>query len=152
MRSFVLMLMALLMGAALPLQAAINANLRAALASSITTVALISFIGGALVLLIAALLQPGAALAPLVKVGEQPLWRLVGGPLGAAFIFGTTFLAPRLGLTALLSLVIAGQLIASLGIDHIGFGAIVEQKISASKVLGGVLVIVGVFIVNIGRR
>lgn len=151
MRSFVLMLMALLMGAVLPLQAAINANLRAALASSITTVALISFIGGALVLLIAALLQPGA-LAPLVKVGEQPLWRLVGGPLGAAFIFGTTFLAPRLGLTALLSLVIAGQLIASLGIDHIGFGAIVEQKISASKVLGGVLVIVGVFIVNIGRR
>lgn len=151
MRSFVLMLMALLMGAVLPLQAAINANLRAALASSITTVALISFIGGALVLLIAALLQPGA-LTPLVKVGDQPLWMLVSGPLGAAFIFGTTFLAPRLGLTALLSLVIAGQLIASLGIDHIGFGAIVEQKISASKVLGGVLVIVGVFIVNMGRR
>ena len=133
------------------MQAAANANLRAALASSITTVALISFIGGALVLLIAALLQPGA-LAPLVKVGEQPLLRLVGGPLGAAFIFGTTFLAPRLGLTALLSLVIAGQLIASPGIDHIGFGAIVEQKISASKVLRSVLVIVGVFIVNIGRR
>jgi len=151
MRSFLLMLTALLLGAALPLQAAINANLRTALVSSTTTVALISFAVGTLILLIAALLQPGA-LAPLLEIGQQPLWRLVGGPIGAAFIFGTTFLAPRLGMTALLSLVIAGQLIASLGMDHIGFGAILEQKISASKVFGAVLVIAGVLIANIGRR
>jgi len=151
MRSFLLMLTALLLGAALPLQAAINANLRTALVSSTTTVALISFAVGTLILLIAALLQPGA-LAPLLEIGQQPLWRLVGGPIGAAFIFGTTFLAPRLGMTALLSLVIAGQLIASLGMDHIGFGAIREQKISASKVFGAVLVIAGVLIANIGRR
>lgn len=151
MRSFLLMLTALLLGAALPLQAAINANLRTALVSSTTTVALISFAIGTLILLIAALLQPGS-LAPLLEIGQQPLWRLVGGPIGAAFIFGTTFLAPRLGMTALLSLVIAGQLIASLGMDHIGFGAILEQKISASKVFGAVLVIAGVLIANIGRR
>lgn len=151
MRSFLLMLTALLLGAALPLQAAINANLRTALVSSTTTVALISFAIGTLILLIAALLQPGS-LAPLLEIGQQPLWRLVGGPIGAAFIFGTTFLAPRLGMTALLSLVIAGQLIASLGMDHIGFGAILEQKISASKVFGAVLVIAGVLIANIGRH
>jgi transporter family-2 protein len=58
-------------------------------------------------LLVAAL--PGGGFRVLTGLAEQPLWKLSGGLMGALFIFGTTFLAPRIGLAALLSFVIAGR-------------------------------------------
>ncbi|MGH8632116.1 MAG: DMT family transporter, partial [Burkholderiales bacterium] len=101
MPKLLLVAMALAMGTVLPIQAAVNANLRAGLASTATVATLVSFAGGTLVLAVAALCQPGG-LTPLSELGRQPVWKLMGGPLGAAFLFGMTFLAPRIGLTALL--------------------------------------------------
>jgi transporter family-2 protein len=151
MREALWMAMALVMGAVLPLQAMINANLRAGLATTATVATLVSFAGGTLVLALVALLQPGG-LQPLAGLARQPAWTLLGGPLGAAFLFGMTFLAPRLGLTALLSLVIAGQLLASIGIDHVGLGAITEQRASLNKLIGALLVVAGVVVLNLDRR
>jgi len=144
------LLMALAMGAVLPLQAALNANLRAGLGSTSALATLVSFAGGTLVLLVATLSQPGS-LAPLANLGQQPVWKLLGGPLGAAFLFGMTFLAPRLGLTTLLSLVIAGQLCGSIGLDHLGLGAVAERPAGGAQLLGASLVVAGVLLLNMGR-
>jgi transporter family-2 protein len=81
---------------------------------------------------------------------QQPLWKLLGGPLGAAFIFAMTYLSPRLGLASVMSLVIAGQIITSIGFDHFGLFGLVQQKISWPKITGASLVIVGVLLVNFG--
>ncbi len=150
MRELSWLLMALAMGAVLPLQAALNANLRAGLGSTSVLATLVSFAGGTLVLLVATLWQP-AGLAPLANLGQQPAWKLLGGPLGAAFLFGMTFLAPRLGLTTLLSLVIAGQLCGSIGLDHLGLGAIAERPVGGAQLLGASLVVAGVLLLNTGR-
>lgn len=150
MRELPWLLMALAMGALLPLQTAANASLRSGLGSTATLATLVSFIGGTLVLAVASLLQPGGV-APLARLAQQPGWQLLGGPIGACFLFGMTFLAPRLGLTVLLSLVIAGQLFVSLGIDRLGFGALAARSISPMQIAGAVLVVVGVLLVNAGR-
>lgn len=150
MREVPWLLMALAMGAVLPLQAAVNATLRQGLGSSVTVAALVSFASGTLVLLGVAALQTGG-LARLAGIGDQPWWTFAGGPLGAAFLFGMTLLAPRLGLTTLLSLVIAGQLVASIGIDRLGLGAVDGRAVGLPQLAGAGLVVVGILLLNSGR-
>jgi transporter family-2 protein len=141
------MFAALIAGTAMPLQTAINGKLRLALSSNTTAATLISFAIGTLVLLIVALLQNGT-LRSVAEVSQQPLWKLLGGPLGVAFLFSVTFLSPRLGLASVLSLVIAGQLITSVSFDHFGLFGLVQQKITWPRVLGVAMVIGGVVLIN----
>jgi transporter family-2 protein len=145
------MFAALLAGTFIPLQAAINGKLRMELASSATAAALVSFAIGTVVLALVACMQTGT-LRSLSALPHQPMWKLLGGPLGAAFIFAMTFLTPRLGLASLLSLVIAGQIIASIGFDHFGLFGLVQQKINWPKMIGAGLVIIGVLVVNFGHE
>jgi transporter family-2 protein len=145
------MFVALLAGTAIPLQAAINGRLRLELGSSVTAAALASFLIGTILLALLAATQTGA-LRSLSALPKLPPWQLLGGPLGAAFIFAVTFLTPRLGLAAVLSLVIAGQILTSIGFDHIGFLGAVQQKITWSKVIGAALIIAGVIVVNYGDQ
>jgi transporter family-2 protein len=149
--SIILMFAALLAGTAIPLQAAINGKLRLELGSSAVAAALVSFLVGTIVLFLAACMQAGA-LRSLSSLPQQPLWKLLGGPLGAFFIFAVTFLTPRLGLAALLSLVIAGQILTSMAFDHFGLFGLVQQKIMWPKVLGGFLIIAGVVVVNFSNE
>ncbi len=150
MPQLLLICMALMLGMILPLQAAINASLRNSLDASTAVAALISFGTGTAVLLCAVLLQGGAAVA-LSRLGKPSFWEFCGGPLGAMFLFGLTFLAPRLGLTVLLSLVIAGQLMSSMVLDQMGLGNLVVHRLTLGRVAGVFLVVIGVGLVNFSR-
>ncbi len=110
-------------------QAAVNSQLAGALHANSVVAALISFSVGTVVLGIAAFARGGVG-ESLALLGQQPLWKLTGGMLGAAFVFGTVFLAPRIGLLNLVVLVIAGQLIMSMAIDNFGLVQMAVRKVS----------------------
>jgi transporter family-2 protein len=88
----------------------------------------------------------------LAALPQQPLWKFSGGFLGAAFIFCTVMLAPRIGLLNLVVLVIAGQLITSMAIDHFGLVNVVMRKVSTMRLLGAAIMIVGVGLALFGDR
>lgn len=139
--------LAFVAGIAVPLQTAINTRLRLSLDDSTTAASLISFATGTVVLLLITVLQPGA---PRLALGafQQPAWKLFGGPIGVAFVFGLTFLAPKIGLASLLSLVIAGQVLSSIGFDYFGLFGLAQHKLNWQRVLGAGLIIAGVMLVN----
>ncbi|WP_397453635.1 DMT family transporter [Pseudomonas sp. NA-150] len=85
-------------------------------------------------------------------VPAQPAWRLVGGILGAGAIFCTVWLAPRIGLANLLVLVIAGQLLSSLALDHFGLLGMVVRPAAAVKIAGASIVLLGVSVTLFGER
>ncbi len=145
------LVMAFAIGLVLPLQAAINNTLKPALGGSTLLVALVSFCVGGLVLAGLSLLsaQPLASLSNLSKVAW---WQLLGGALGAFFVFGTTLLAPRIGLAALMALIVAGQLCSSLLFDRIGVFGLPVRAVSWPQLAGVLLVVAGVLLVNFGGR
>ena len=145
--SYWLLLLAFIAGLAVPLQTAINTRLRLDLASSATAATLISFATGTAVLLVIAALQPGG-LRLAASAFQQSPWKLLGGPIGVAFVFGMVALAPKIGMASLISLVIAGQVISSIGFDHFGLFGLLQQKITWQRAAGGVLIIIGVLMVN----
>jgi bacterial/archaeal transporter family-2 protein len=144
------LLSALLGGAILPVQVAINTLLRRYVGEPMQ-VTFISYLAGTLASLVICFVArypvpTGAALA------QTSWWMWIGGCLGTIYVWSTIFTTPQIGATLALALAIAGQMIAALFLDH--FGAIGLNKVSASpeRIGGVVLVVLGVSLVAHTKR
>ncbi|MEH6460123.1 DMT family transporter [Chitinimonas sp. JJ19] len=144
-------LFAFAIGCVVPLQAAINNQLKLQIGGSTLLAALLSFAVGTLALLLIAALT-GQRWSGLAGLGQVSGWQLSGGLMGALFVFGTTLLAPRIGVAAMLSLIIAGQILLSLLFDRYGWLGLAVREVSPARLAGALLVVVGVLLVNYGDR
>jgi transporter family-2 protein len=149
--TFLLFLIAFGAGIAVSFQAAINSQMAAAVGANPVVAALISFLCGSAALAVVAFVRGGLPDA-LAVLPQQPLWKFSGGFLGAAFIFCTVLLVPRIGLLNLVVLVIAGQLLTSMAIDHFGLVHVAMRKVSALRLAGTAVMIVGVALALFGDR
>lgn len=134
-------------GGMVALQAPTNALLAKAGGSPVLA-ALISFAVGTAALLLVWLgsgNRPGAA-----PFASLPWYAWVGGVYGAIYVTVAAFAAPRLGLASLITIGIAGQILAALLLDHIGGLGLTREPISLTKVGGALLVIAGVVLVRRG--
>jgi transporter family-2 protein len=140
-------------GACIALQASANGKFRQNLALSPPTAApdylgpawaaFLSICGTMTCALVAmAVLRPPPP-SPEAFRGTQ-WWNWVGGPLGAVIVLAGAALAPRLGAAAFIALVVGGQLLCSLVLDHYGLMGLAVQAITPGRVLGAVLVVAGV--------
>jgi transporter family-2 protein len=76
-----------------------------------------------------------------------PWWAWTGGILGAGYITTAVVVAPRVGALALMALVIAGQLLAALVLDHFGLLGLRKIPITSSRLAGAALLLLGLFFV-----
>jgi bacterial/archaeal transporter family-2 protein len=141
------LLLAFVIGCMIPLQAAINARLRDHLDHSTLLASLVSFAVGTVALAVMAVLT-SQRWQSLGGVAEAKSWQLTGGLLGAVFVFGTTLLAPKIGLAKMVALVLAGQVVMSIVADHYGWIGLAVREITPVRAAGAVLVVVGVVMVN----
>jgi transporter family-2 protein len=139
--------LAFVIGCLIPLQAAVNNQLKASLGASTILASLVSFAVGTAALAAVAMIA-GEKWRSLAGVADAKPWQLAGGFLGAFFVFGTTFLAPRIGVAKMIALVIAGQVLVSLLLDHEGWLGLAVREITPVRIGGALLVVVGVVLVN----
>jgi transporter family-2 protein len=139
------LLFALAAGAMLPIQFGINAQLATWVGGSLRA-AFVSFVVGAGALLLAVL---ATARGWPDRAGDAPWWVWTGGLLGAFYVLGSIVTAPKLGAATLVALILAGQAIASLLVDHFGWVGFEEQPISALRLAGVVLLAGGVALVRL---
>jgi transporter family-2 protein len=145
MQVVILSLIAALIGAGLIVQIGLNAQLRAAL-GAVSIASIVNFVVGLAALVVVAIATvprwPGAAEAAAV-----PRLAWLSGLFGALYVAGSTVLGPKLGAVLFLSLTILGQVVASLLVDHYGVLSFQAQPISVQRMLGALLVVVGVVLV-----
>ncbi|MDK2124440.1 DMT family transporter [Parachitinimonas caeni] len=145
------LLFAFAIGCVVPLQAAVNNQLKVGLGGSTLLAALVSFLVGTAALAVLALLT-GQRWQQLGGLHQLAWWQLTGGLMGAAFVFGTTLLAPRIGVAAMVSLIIAGQMMFSLLFDRFGWLGVATRELSTPRLIGAACLLVGVLLVNFGDR
>jgi transporter family-2 protein len=92
------------------------------------------------------LLRPPAPSAAALR--EAPWWNWIGGPLGALIVLAGAALTQRLGAAAFIALVVGGQLLCSLLLDHYALLGLQQQPITAGRVLGAALVVAGVLCIK----
>jgi transporter family-2 protein len=139
-------LLAFVAGACATTQAGINSQLRLWTNDPIFA-AMISFAVGT-----AALLSYVLVLRipwPAVKtIYYSQWWIWTGGLLGAFLVAVTIILVPELGAATMMAIMIAGQIIAGLILDHFGLVGYEEHPANIWRCLGAVLLVTGVVIIK----
>lgn len=133
----------ILAGSMAALQAPMNAALGAGLGSG-TAVATISFGVGFAVLLV--VITFSGDLPNLARAWDVNGWLLIGGLLGAFYVWAILWTIPVLGVVTAVSGMILGQLVVALIMDAVGsFGlpttAITPQRMLAVAMVAGGLVL-----------
>jgi transporter family-2 protein len=144
--SYLYILIALLAGAMMPTQAATN-NRMASVVESPILAALLSFLVGTIALFAYALLT-GESISNLALAKNAPPIAWIGGLLGAFFVAAAVTLVPRLGVAMTFSLIIAGQMVATLIIDHFGLLGVPVKEISFTRIAGILLITGGVILIR----
>lgn len=103
----------------------------------------VSFVVGTLALLLCFLATRRAWPAGGQFV-HAPWWVWTGGLLGAFYVVVSVVSGPRLGSATLVACVIAGQLVASIVIDHFGWVGYPVHAASPGRIIGAVLLVAGV--------
>ena len=131
----------------MPTQAATNNKMAVFLNDSPILAAFISFFVGTVALFIYAIAS-GASLGDLALAKNATPIAWIGGLLGAFFVTATVTLVPRLGVAMTFSLIIAGQMIVTLVIDHFGLLGVPTKEISLARIGGILLITAGVVLIR----
>jgi transporter family-2 protein len=127
-------------------QTTVNAHLRAHLASPFRA-AFVSYLGGTLtmVLVLLVLRQPFLRLGDFAR---SAAWSWLGGPFGAVYVVISIVLLPRLGVATVLSMIVAGQMLASVAFDHFGLLGVARHPATLPRLIGAALLVAGVVLVR----
>ena len=139
------LLLAFLTGLAITVQAGVNANLRQAMTNPVLA-ATISF-GSGFLALVMFLLASGSSVPAFATIREVSWWKWTGGLIGAIYVTTVIVSVPKIGTANLVSLSVAGQLIAALILDHYGLLGFAHHPANAWRLLGVVLIVAGVLLV-----
>jgi transporter family-2 protein len=139
-------LLTLVAGIMMPIQPGINAQL-AMMVNGPLVASLISFFVGTVTLFLYCLVVridwPTSQ-----GLGQIPWWMWTGGVLGAFFVTVTVVVARELGAVSMLSLLIAGQMLAAVVLDHFGWAGFSVQGVSVLRLVGVVLLVTGAVMIQ----
>lgn len=144
--TWMLLVFGFVAGTCLPVQFSVNTQLRGVVGGTAVAAA-ISFLVGTVALAAAASILR-ESLPGIGAVLRAPWWVWSGGLLGAFYVLATIILIPRLGAATTVGLILAGQVVAAVVIDHFGLIRVAVHEASAPRLVGAVLMVVGVALVQ----
>ena len=127
-----LLLLAVFAGAVVPFQSAINANLGRGLGHPLW--ATLASLTVSILVLLPVILALRLPLPSMAFITQAPMWMWAGGAFGVCFIA--------------LALILTGQILASLLLDHFGLFGLVERHLTAPRLLGVLMLIGGVALIQ----
>jgi bacterial/archaeal transporter family-2 protein len=140
------MLLAVGAGVSFVLQQAVNADLRAALASA-AWAGFASYLGGTICMLILAFALrdtlPSSGL-----VARSNWWAWTGGFFGAIYIAISILLVQRLGTATFVALLVTGQMLSSLVVDQYGLLGVAQHPAHPTRIVGAALLVLGVVLIQ----
>lgn len=114
--------------------------------------ALVSFLVG-LLFLSTLLLVTGQGLhIPFAQLLNEPAWIWIGGICGVVFLTGNILLFPKLGGVQTVVLPVLGQILMGLTIDNFGLFYSQQTSLTAFRIAGAVLVLLGVVLVSTAKE
>ncbi|VVE12735.1 membrane protein [Pandoraea iniqua] len=142
------LVVAMLAGAVVPFQAGSNAALGRALGHPLW--ATVASLLVSLIVILPVLIGMRAGAPDLGKAAGGPWWLWIGGIAGVAYITAALILTPRLGAANFIVCVVAGQVVASLVIDHFGLMGLAQKPANLARIAGVALIVAGMLVVQWG--
>lgn len=146
---YIYFITALFAGALMPLQGAMNARIGSHLHHPMQAT-LVSFLIGLIfcVIYVLAISAPLPNLKTLATID----WKLyLGGILGVFFVTVMLMLIPKIGFANVVTAVIVGQLVVSVLFDHYGFFGNAVISLNPYRIIGVLLLLVGLYLIQFNR-
>src|SRR5215510_11366102 len=144
--------LALLAGAVLPVQGAVNALLKHDLGDATFAVGAVSFVVAVIAMALTQLgvaALPGAAKPSLDKLSSMPWWGWLGGFSGANYVTTVITALPVIGAATTVGLTVAGQQVASVFVDKYGWFRLPQRPVSTMRLIGVALLLAGVAVIKL---
>lgn len=139
-------------GAVLPIQGAINAQLRSDLDAPIAAAAwsfIVAAVAMVLVLGAVAAFSSSAPRPHAPDVRTLPWWGWLGGLCGATYVTSVFLLIPEIGVAPTVALTVGGQQIASVFVDRYGLLRLPQREVSRRRLTGVALLLAGVALIQV---
>lgn len=132
-------------GIALPIQAGLNAKMGKEINNPVAA-SFISFSVGAIALMVYMLITRTGVKSEGFQ--QLPFYTWFAGVLGAFYVASVVIVFPKLGSALTFSLIVAGQLLASIFLDHFNILVGQQHSFNLQRLAGILLVMVGVFLIR----
>ena len=133
-------------GISVAIQQVLNGNLRTALGSP-AWAGLVSYAVGLLTMVVT-VIALGERVPAWRTITEVPWYAWSGGLFGGVFILLAILLLPTLGAATLFALVVAGQVLIAVTLDHFGAFGLTPHPIGMTRLAGAALLIAGVVLIK----
>ena len=143
----VLILLGFITGLLVPLQLASNAQLARATANPLLAAFLVFLVGTLASALVLAASR--TALPSISSLASVPPTAWLGGLIATGYIVAIVIVTPRLGVGVTAALIIVGQLLGAILMDHFGVFGNQQQTINAWRVAGLLLMVSGVIAIKL---
>jgi len=137
--------LALITGALIPIQAATNAAFSKSIGNPLITGIMVFIIG--LVGMVLFTLLSRTPFPMRQQLTSAPWYSYLGGLIVATYVVMITILVPRIGVGAAIGLIVTGQIICAVTIDHFGLFNVAVRSISITRLAGIFLMIAGIYLV-----
>lgn len=132
----------LLAGIGIPVLAAMNASLGRHLGSPAAAASVLFSVALLVAVIVALLTAPQG----YTRVGSAPKYLFLAGTLIAFYLLSITWIAPIIGISSAIFLVLVGQIISATLIGHFGLFGAIQTPISLVRVAGISMMALGVFL------
>lgn len=146
MHKWLLMIPALIAGSLIPIQSGINAKLSGQMVHPLQATFVSFLMGLLLVSVILLFLRP--TMPANSTWGQLPWYLYTGGMLGVVFVTAALMLVPRIGIANFVVAALTGQMVVSMVLDHFGAFGVPVHPIQWPRLVGVVLLAVGVILVQ----
>ena len=148
------LVLAVLSGAAISLQAYVNGQLGGRIDSAMVAAAINNLV--AVVATLGVALATGALVRGIARLRaaekRPPLWHWLGGLVGASLVAVTTVAAPEVGVALVTVAIVCGSTLGSLPVDAAGLGPAGRRPITAPRLAGVLLAVAATAIGAVGSH
>lgn len=143
--NLIYLLMALITGALIPVQASTNAAFSKSVGNPFLTGLMVFIVG--LIGMVAFILISGTAMPTTQQVISAPLYSYLGGVIVVIYVIMISVLVPRIGVGTSIAFILMGQVIFAVIIDHFGLFNVSPRSVDFTRIVGLALLISGVYLV-----
>ncbi|UPT70475.1 MAG: DMT family transporter [Flavobacterium sp. JAD_PAG50586_2] len=143
--NLIYLVMALITGALIPVQASTNAAFTKSVGNPFIT-GLMVFVVGFLGMVVFVLIS-GTSMPTTEQVIAAPLYSYLGGIIVVSYVIIISILVPRIGVGNSIAFIVTGQVLFATIIDHFGLFGVNARSIDLTRIIGLILLIGGVYLV-----
>jgi bacterial/archaeal transporter family-2 protein len=110
------------------------------------------FAAGTVLMVVIMLVMRVPVPAFAATAANGPWWVWIGFVTGSLFVVAGLSLTPVIGVGGFIAALVAGQMIASLMLDHFGLVGLAVRPLTLTRAAGAALIVAGVLLIQVPRE